>query len=149
MLVKNAKIALLTTTAASGQLVSRPLAVQEAEFDGDLWFLSQDPSDKTSEIAANNQVNVAMESGKGFLSIAGTASVLRDQAKIDELWSPMVEAWFPRGKDDDTVAVIKVTANAAEYWSTDDPKPVALLKVAAAAVTGKRPDVGDNETVDL
>ncbi len=149
MLVKNSKIALLTTTTASGQLVSRPLAVQKAEFDGDLWFLSQDPSDKTSEIAANNQVNVAMESGKGFLSIAGTASVLHDRTKIDELWSPMVEAWFPNGKEDDSVAVIKVTADAAEYWSADEPKPVTLLKIAAATVTGKRPDIGGNETVTL
>lgn len=148
-LVKSARIGFLTTVNDAGQLVSRPLATQEVEFDGDLWFFTQDPSDKTAEIRANGQVNAAFESGKGYLSIAGTATVVHDRAKIDELWSKSVEAWFPEGKDDDTVALIKVHAETAEYWSTDDPKPLVLLKVARAAVTGGTPDIGDNETVSL
>jgi len=148
-LVKAARIALLTTVSADGQLVSRPLATQEVEFDGDLWFFTQDPSDKVSEITANEQVNAAFESGKGYLSIAGTATVLRDRAKIDELWNTSAEAWFPDGKDDPTIALIKVHAHTAEYWSTDDPKPIVLLKVAKAALTGGQPDIGDNRTVTL
>ncbi|MEY2847656.1 MAG: hypothetical protein RI885_321 [Actinomycetota bacterium] len=148
-LVKAARIGFLTTVNASGQLVSRPLATQEVEFDGDLWFFTQDPSDKTAEIRANDQVNAAFESGKGYLSISGTATVVHDRSKIDELWSKSVEAWFPEGKDDDSVALIKVHAETAEYWSTDDPKPLVLLKVAKAAVTGGTPDIGDNETVRL
>lgn len=147
-IVKASEIALLTTTNAEGQLVSRPLATQEIEFDGDLWFFTQHPTDKTAEIAANPQVNAAFESNKGYLSVAGTASLVHDRARIDELWSKTVEAWFPNGKDE-SVALIKVSADSAEYWSTDDPKPLILLKVAKAAVTGGQPDVGDNKTVQL
>jgi len=147
-LVKAAKVALLTTTNSHGQLVSRPLAVQEVEFDGDLWFFTQRPTDKTDEIAANPQVNAALESGKGYLSIAGTASIVEDRAKMEQLWNKQVEAWFPNGLDD-SIALIKVTADTAEYWSTDDPQPLILLKVAKAAVTGGQPHVGDNETVTL
>ena len=55
-IVKDADIAILTTVNAQGQLVSRPLAVQEAEFDGDLWFFTEDPSPKADEIRANPQV---------------------------------------------------------------------------------------------
>ncbi len=148
-LIKASRIALLTTVNDHGQLTSRPLAVQEVEFDGDLWFFSQDPSDKTTEIAANPQVNVSLESGKGYVSIAGTAEIVHDAAKIDELWSKRVEAWFPEGKEDPTIALIKVHADAAEYWSTDDPKPVIFFKVAKAAVTGGQPDIGENKTIDL
>lgn len=147
-IVKASKIALFTTTNAEGQLVSRPLAVQQVEFDGDLWFFTQHPTDKTAEIARNNQVNAAFESGKGYLSIAGRASIVRDRAKIDQLWNKEAEAWFPDGKDD-TVALLRVEADSAEYWSTDDPKPLILLKVAKAAVTGGQPDIGDNKTVTL
>ncbi|MET4702684.1 pyridoxamine 5'-phosphate oxidase family protein [Frigoribacterium sp. UYMn621] len=148
-LIKASRIALLTTVNDHGQLTSRPLAVQEVEFDGDLWFFSQDPSDKTTEIGANPQVNVSLESGKGYVSIAGTAEIVHDSAKVDELWSKRVEAWFPEGKEDPTIALIKVHADAAEYWSTDDPKPVIFFKVAKAAVTGGQPDIGENKTVDL
>ncbi|QNE45557.1 pyridoxamine 5'-phosphate oxidase family protein [Glaciihabitans sp. INWT7] len=148
-LIKASRIALLTTINNHGQLTSRPLAVQEVEFDGDLWFFSQDPSDKTTEIAANAQVNVSLESGKGYVSIAGTAEIVHDAAKVDELWSKRVEAWFPEGKEDPSIALIKVHADSAEYWSTDDPKPVIFFKVAKAAVTGGQPDIGENKTVDL
>jgi general stress protein 26 len=58
-------------------------------------------------------------------------------------------AWFSEGKDDPTVALLRVDAESAEYWSTDDPKVVTLFKVAKAAVRGGQPDVGENESVDL
>ncbi|WP_317230499.1 pyridoxamine 5'-phosphate oxidase family protein [Clavibacter sp. MX14-G9D] len=149
-LIKGARIALLTTVNAHGQLVSRPLASQERDFDGDLWFFTKDPSDKTTEIRANDQVNVSLQTGDGFLSIAGTAEVTRDRGRIDELWSAGAEAWFEGGKEDPSVALVRVHADAAEYWYQDTPKPVALIKYAKAVVTGERPkDVGEHGTVEL
>lgn len=94
-------------------------------------------------------MNVAFESGKGYLSLAGTAAITRDQAKIDELWSKSVEAWFPEGRDDPSVALLRVDADSAEYWSIDDPKPVQLFKIARAAISGGEPDIGENRSVDL
>jgi general stress protein 26 len=148
-LVKAARIAFMTTINEDGQLVSRPLATQQVEFDGDLWFFSQEPSHKTDEIVANPQVNVTMDSGKGYLSIAGTATIVHDRAKTDELWNKQAQAWFPEGRDDPSIALIRVHADTAEYWSTDDPKVVVLFKVAKAAVTGGQPDIGENKTVEL
>ena len=148
-IISSAKIALLTTQGEGGALHSRPLRVQEQEFDGTLWFFTQEPSEKTEEIAAHPQVNASFESGKGYLSVAGTASVVRDEAKIDELWSKAVEAWFPEGREDPTVALLKIDAESAEVWSVDEPRPVTLLKIAKAVVTGTQPDVGDNKTVEL
>lgn len=147
-IVKGAKVAVLTTTNAEGQLVSRPLAIQDVPFDGELWFFTEDPSEKTIDIEQYNQVNVACDSGNGYLSIAGRASIVHDRARIDELWNKNTEAWFPNGKDD-SIALLKVEADTVEYWVTDDPKPVILYKVAKAAVTGGQPDIGENATVTL
>ena len=148
-LIAKARIGIITTVNGDGHLVSRPMAVKEREFDGDLWFFTEDPSHKTEEVRANPQVNVALESGRGWVSLAGEASVVKDAAKIDELWDTGAEAWFTEGRDDPKVALLKVTAHSAEYWATDDPKPLVLLKYAKAAVTGGRPDVGEARTVDL
>lgn len=147
-IVKDADIAILTTVNAQGQLVSRPLAVQETEFDGDLWFFTEDPSAKAQEIRSNPQVNVSISSGKGYLSIAGTATLTKDRARIDELWSPSVKAWFD-GKDDPAVALIKIDADTAEYWSLDTPRVVSALKIVKGMVSGERPDPGKNDVVDL
>lgn len=147
--LKDADIAILTTINAEGQLVSRPLAVQKAEFDGDLWFFTDDPSPKADEIRANPQVNVSISSGKGYVSIAGTASLTKDPARINELWSASVEPWFENGKEDPSVALIKVDADTAEYWTLDSPKIVSAFKIAKGLVTGERADPGKNDVVDL
>jgi general stress protein 26 len=148
-LLKKARIAIITTVSADNQLVSRPMAVKERDFDGDLWFFTEDPSHKTDEVRTNPEVNVALESGSGWVSIAGTAEVVTDPAKIDELWDTSAEAWFEQGRQDPKVALLKVTAHTAEYWATDEPKPLVLFKYAKAAVTGGQPKVGESHTVDL
>ncbi|BDI22618.1 pyridoxamine 5'-phosphate oxidase family protein [Herbiconiux sp. L3-i23] len=148
-LVKGGRIGLLTTIDEDGRLLSRPLAAVDTEFDGDLWFIVADDSHKVHQIENDPQVNVSFESGKGYVSIAGTASLVKDPAKIDEYWTAAAEAWFEDGRDDPHVALLKVQADSAEYWSSIDPKPVILLKYAKAAITHTSPNVGENNSVDL
>jgi len=149
-LVEAARIAYVTTVTPDGQLVSRPLAVQQrGKFDGDLWFFTADPSNKTAQVSANNQVDVAFQADNGYVSISGTGTVSHDRAVIDELWNSGAEAWFEGGKDDPNVALLQVRAESAEYWAMDQPTAVTMLKYARAKVTGERPDVGTNEAVDL
>jgi general stress protein 26 len=148
-LIEAARIALVTTVSEEGQLVSRPLAMQERAFDGILYFFTQDPSPKTEQVAKHDQVNVALQVDNGWVSIAGTATVSKDRAIIDELWSAHAEAWFENGKDDDTVALLRVQADTAEYWTMESPKVVSAIKYAKAILTGSRPDVGDNATIEL
>ena len=149
-LVEKAKIAQVTTVADDGTLVSRPLAVQQrGAFDGELYFFTRDPSPKTDEVRANDQVNVAFEAGGGYLSVSGTATVSQDAGLIDELWGAGAEAWFEGGRDDPEVAVLTVHADTAEYWTIDSPKVVTYAKYAKALVTGQTPDVGENAVVDL
>jgi general stress protein 26 len=148
-LIDKARIGIITTIDTDGHLVSRPMAVKQREFDGDLWFFTEDPSHKTEEVRQHPQVNVALESGKGWVSLSGDAEVVKDPAKIDELWDTGAEAWFSDGRADPKVALLKVTAHTAEYWASDEPKPLILFKYAKAAVAGGRPDVGEARTVEL
>ncbi len=148
-LVGKSKIAVLTTVGEDGRLLSRPLAVVERDFDLSVWFFVSDESHKVHQIEANPQVNVSFESGAGYLSLAGRASLVTDRNLIDEYWNAGAEAWFVDGKDDPHVALLRVTAESAEYWANTDPKPVALLKYAKAIVTDSRPDTGENHSVDL
>ena len=72
-----------------------------------------------------------------FLSLYGMATVTRDRQKIDELWTDIAKAWFPEGKDDPRVTVIKVTPEDGFYWDTKDGKLVSMVKILASAVAGK------------
>jgi general stress protein 26 len=148
-LVEDARVAMVTTVAEDGKLVSRPLALTERVFDGDLFFFTQDPSPKTDQIRANQAMNVALQSGNDYVSLSGTATVSKDRTMIEGLWNRHAEAWFENGIDDPTVALLQFRADTAEYWSIDTPRVVAAIKYAAAMVTGSKPDLGENEVVDL
>lgn len=150
-IINAGKTAIVTTQSAEGDLHSRPLALigDDDEFDGSLWFFTQDPSPKTRDIATHSSVNVSVADNKGYLSLSGTASVDRDQERIDRYWNPYAEAWFENGRDDPSVALLRVDVETAEYWHLDKPAVARIFEVAKGIVTKTPPDVGENHTVSL
>ena len=148
-IIKKTRFATVTTRTKDGDLVSRPLAVLQHDFDGTVWFFTADPSPKADDVAHDEHVNVAYVDGASVVSLSGTATVEHDQARIDEFWNPWVEAWFPDGKDDPHVALLKVDATSAEYWHVDKPGIVRGIESIKALITKTPPDVGDNRTVEL
>ncbi|MCV2490110.1 pyridoxamine 5'-phosphate oxidase family protein [Geodermatophilus sp. YIM 151500] len=148
-LVKDHRFGMLTTRDPFGTLMSRPMALQEVEFDGDLWFFAERGSRKVQHVTSSPQVNVAMSSNDSWVSLTGEAVVVDDVAKKRELWNGGVEAWLPQGPDDDSVVLIKVEGRSAEYWDTPGGRIATVLSFAKAKVTGQRYEGGENERVEL
>jgi general stress protein 26 len=149
-LIKDIRVAMLTTEGTDGKLHSRPMATQEAEFDGNVWFLSRQSSGKVTDIQHQSHVNLAYSDGKhAFVTLAGTAEVQKDRKKIDELWNPLYKAWFPDGKEDPEISVIRVRVEEAEYWEAPPNAIVRNVKILSAAITGGKLNVGEHEKVNL
>ena len=148
-LAKDIRIGMFTTTDADGHLVSRPMAQQEVEFDGDLWFFAERTSRKVAHLGANPTVGVTLTSNDTWISLAGTGEVIDDNAKAKELWNQWVAAWMPQGPDDPSVVLIKVHVETAEYWDTPGGRIASVLSFAKSKVTGKPYDGGENEKVDM
>jgi general stress protein 26 len=94
-LLKGERFAFLTTVMKDGRLASRPMTLQEVEFDGDLWFFAERESNPVRHITDSPQVNVGVGSGGTWVSLSGDAVLVEDVAKKRELWNSAVEAWFP------------------------------------------------------
>ena len=143
---------MLTTMTADGRQVSRPMAVQEAEFDGDLWFFAYDDSAKVAPDPrhAGGQRVVLRHKHNSWTSIAGRAEVVHDRAKAEELYTPVLKAWFPEGLDTPGLTLIRVHADTAEYWDGPTSTVGMALGTLRAAVT-KNPDNDPiaNDTVQL
>lgn len=150
-LIEKAKIGMLTTMTADGKHHSRPMGLQATEFDGDLWFFSYENSNKVTDIRTNPEVNVSFsnQGANAWVSISGQAEIVHDRAKAEELWNPLLKAWFPDGLETEGLTLIKVHAESAEYWNAPNAKVIQLFGMAKAAVTGKPPKAGDNKTVEL
>jgi general stress protein 26 len=127
-ILRSVRVAMLTTVAADGSLRSRPMATREEDLDGEIWFFTRFHSPKTEEIQENQKVNVAYVSPKNdrYVSISGTASLVRDAEKVKELWGGELKAWFPEGKKDPELALLKVTVSKVEYWDASQNRMVDL-----------------------
>ncbi len=71
-----------------------------------------------------------------FACLAGTARVDNDFAMIDKLWSRYVEAWFPGGKDDPNLALLRLDIDSAELWETDMSVSGALKMLFGGKIKG-------------
>jgi general stress protein 26 len=146
-LIKGIRIAMLVTRAGDGTLRARPMATQDAEFDGTLWFFTANHSSKVTELAESPEVGLAYEdpSGHRYVSLSGHAELVHDAAKAKELWSPLYRAWFPKGLEDPELALLKVTVSRAEYW--DSPGVLGMVGKIFEGLTGE-PRANPEETSD-
>ncbi|EWG12888.1 pyridoxamine 5'-phosphate oxidase family protein [Cytobacillus firmus] len=145
-LIKDIDTAMLTTVTEEG-LVSRPMKTQEVEFDGDLWFFTKKETAKYEEILHDQDVNVSY-AGKSYVSVRGKAEIVEDLEKKKALWSKAYEEIMQTSYDDPNVVLIKVKAEAAEYWETGNfTKKAAFLFKRMTGQNSKSTDI--NETVEM
>ena len=149
--IKGIRVAMMTTIHEDGTLRSRPMATLDMEFDGVLWFFTLESTPKVGEVQENPQINLSYvkPDDERYISISGTAQLVRDKQKIDELWKPFLKAWFPNGKDDPNLALLKVTVTVAEYWDGPSNKMVQLSYIAKSAATSKVDMGGENAKVQF
>lgn len=120
-------------------------------------FLANNASYKFDEIQANSHVNLSFidTSSTNWASIAGRATISRDQAQIDKLWSPFVAGYFSdlgdgihKGdKHDPRVSVINVTPTEIRYWVSTSTAVGRAMEHAKGAVTGKLTAPGEIRTI--
>ena len=151
-LIKDIRIALMVTTGDAGALRGRPMAAMNKTFDGVLWFASRDGAPKLGEISDHAPVLLAYSEPKSqnYVSVSGNAAIVRDTAKVKELWSEAMRVWFPKGAEDPSITLIKVTVESAEFWDAPSSAWVYAMGYAKARITGEPPkDVGENKVVNF
>jgi general stress protein 26 len=147
-LMKKIGFAMLVTHDGD-KLRARPMGAYLDREENAIYFLTDARRHKDEEIARNPCVNLsfANASDQKYVSVTGTAVVSNDRAKIKQLFSTPAKAWW-NSADDPNIRVLKITPDDAEFW--DSPGSViSYVKMAAAAVTGTRPDIGDNRKVAM
>lgn len=123
---------------------ARPMSIQKSDSDGTLWFLSSVGSAKNEEINSNPRARLFFQktSSMEFLELQGKAEVTQNKELIYELWDSMAKNWFPKGKDDPRISVIKFTPEAGHYWDTKHGAGLAGVKMLFGIITGKPVEVG-------
>ncbi|MEP7365938.1 MAG: pyridoxamine 5'-phosphate oxidase family protein [Acidobacteriota bacterium] len=140
-------------TSANGFPHSRPMGLQgkAEEFDGTLWFFTDRSSRKVEEIRRTASISLVFQSDSdsAYMHLFGRARVVDDPTKMEELYSPLLKTWFPKGLDDPRLTLIRFEADNGDFWDS----PGGILQVLAAftkaVVTGKPGQGGEIGEVAL
>ena len=139
----------MLVTRDGDKLRARPMSAYLERDNNAVYFLTDARRHNDDEIAKNPGINLSFAdaSDQKYVSVTGTAVVSNDRAKIKQLFATEAKAWWDSA-DDPNIRVLKITPDDAEFW--DSPGTViSYVKMAAAAVTGTRPEIGDNRKVAM
>jgi general stress protein 26 len=130
-LLGDTKSCLFCTGLQSGRaFATRPMFIRQVDDQGNLWFVSAEDSRKNQEIAFNNNVQLLFKgsASSDFLTLFGRAFIWKDRNKMEELWAPVLDCWFPQGIDDPNLTVIKVEVVDGYYWDSEHAIVVRFVK---------------------
>ena len=137
-LIEEVTTCMMITTDGKGKLNARPMNNAKVEDDGSIWFFTNEFSGKVAQISHENKIflTYASPSANSYVALNATAELSDDKNKIDELWTPDMNAWFPEGKEDPKILLIHAKPIDAEYWDHSSSKIVMLFNMIKSAVTG-------------
>ena len=149
-LLREIRIALVTTLDRDGSFHTRPLQTMAIEEDGTLWFFTDWSSPKVDELTRDFRVSAgyADPARSTYVAVSGTGTLSKDAAKAASLWSAEQRAFYPEGPDDERLAILRVALHKAEYWIAPG-RASYLVAAARAAATGVPAGVlGENRKFD-
>lgn len=116
--IQDIRVALLTTQAPDGALRTRPMITHQLDADGTMWFFTREDSNKVAHIRQHASIALGFSDPQSHVSVAtsGEARIVKDQTRVDALWNDNLLDWFPEGKDDPNIVLLRITTVAGKCW---------------------------------
>src|SRR5215203_3122862 len=137
------------STWTGTRLRSRPMSAALDRDQNVIRFLTDVRQHKDEEVREYPQVCLAFSDPRHqkYVSISGQAQISNERQMIKKLWSLPAKAWW-QSAEDPNIRVITVRPEEAEWW--DSPGTVVIyISMAAAAVTGSRPAIGEHRRASI
>jgi general stress protein 26 len=101
---------------------SQPMTAQLLEEHekggGPIWFFTSSDTDFARSVGTNHRAVIHFSS-KGhdlFAAVDGEIMPVSDRTMIDRLWNKFVAAWFPGGKEDPKLRLLRFDGERAQIW---------------------------------
>ncbi len=133
---------------------AQPMTAFREEETGTIWFFTRDDTDLAKDAAIPGGQSAMFHYGSkdqnvwacihGDLSVHGP-----DREIIDRHWNPVLAAWYPEGKDDPHLTILRFDAGDGRIWVNEGGFFKFAYEIAKANVTKTLPDAGGVRDVNL
>ncbi|NEX47786.1 pyridoxamine 5'-phosphate oxidase family protein [Pseudotabrizicola algicola] len=124
-----------------------PMSPYARKEDRAIWFITAQGTALVEAITSGQSDASLIVTGESNIHarIEGSASLVQDRAKLEELWNPVASSWFD-GIDDPDIRLIRLVPTEAEVWLTSGGMGFAF-ELVKSKLTGKQPDTGEHFSV--
>ena len=119
-----------------------------------IWFFTRDDTDLAKDAAVGSGQSAMFHYGSkdqnvwacihGELSVHGS-----DRDVIDRYWNPVLAAWYPGGKDDPNLTILRFDAGDGRVWVNEGGFFKFAYEIAKANVTKTLPESGGVADINL
>ena len=126
---------------------AQPMTAFREEETGTIWFFTRDDTDLAKDAAVGGGQSAMFHYGSKdqnvWACIHGNLSVHgQDRAIIDRYWNPILAAWYPDGKDDPRLTLLRMRLDDAQVWLSQAGPVRFAFEIAKANMTRDQPDLG-------
>ncbi len=118
-----------------------------------LWFYSYADNKLSGNLGEGQSkpamFNLVTKDRKVWACLAGDLSLDNDRSRIEKFWDADAQAWFPGGKEDSKLTMLRFAPREAEVWINDKGLVRYGLEKLKANLSESKPDVGVHQTVQL
>jgi len=118
------------------------MKISGVEENKGIYMFTSVKTPKVEEIQHNQLVGLTLQDSSRWVSITGRAEIVRDKAKMAELFEEGLKPWFPQGLETPDIGLIKLVPEGGEYWDNGKlwTKISFAFELGRAYITGTRAD---------
>lgn len=129
----------------------QPMTAFCEEDGGTIWFFCRKDNDLVRGSAGGKQAMMCLVTGDdSFIAcVGGKLAEDYDRERIDRFWNPVAGAWFPEGKDDPNLTLLRLDPVDAQVWVSHSNPFRFGFEIVKANLTKTQPDAGDTAHLSL
>ena len=148
--IDKGRFGMLGLTGEKSQHFQPMTAFAERE-TGEIWFYTYKDTDLAQAVQDGAEAMFIVVSKDQELQgcIGGRLTQAHDAVRLEKYWNPHVAAWYPEGKDDPRLTMLRFDCRDAQVWLTEAGPVKYGWEIARANSTGRMPDLGDKASLNL
>lgn len=147
--IENNQTGMLGLTGGDVHQHFQPMTAFVEKDASQIWFFTRTDTDLAETISEGQTAMFVVQKGDFQACLGGRLSQQHDTARIEKYWNAVVAAWYPDGKTDPHLTMLRFDCDDAQVWISHGGPVKFAWEIAKANATHTTPDVGESAHVNF
>ena len=150
--IKDTRVGMLGVAGGEPRHMQPMTAYVEREAN-ELWFFTYRDTDLVRDVNASGghyaMFCVISKDREVYACLGGELEEHFDRERMERYWNPVVAAWYPEGKDDPRLTLLRMRLDDAQMWLSQAGPVRFAFEIAKANMTRDQPDLGGRADIQF